>query len=289
MTTSAYAAKTVEVITRFGPTIGTGRAAIELVDKLNQSQTEYVFKLLVVTGTNGEAADQLAIQKARAGERVILLHSNSSFTFNRMLMGNTYDRDNDIIPIMSLMPTSFSLMVNPDSGINNVDDLMIRLKGKEKVFAGVTETTSFGLLLLQIFKTHYGLNNLTTLAYKGADEIGRGVLTNEADFTIFTDDDIPSLKPILISSEKRLPVFPNVPTGPEAGLSDFDITPLSIISVPKENIELGKEVLPLLQQVCRDESFQKTVTLHYPMNCESGDYVIAKTREQLGLIEKYKH
>ena len=63
-------------------------------------QNEYEFKFTVTSGAAGEAADQRGLAIARSNRDVLISGSDSSLGFNRFNVGATFDRDNDLIPIL---------------------------------------------------------------------------------------------------------------------------------------------------------------------------------------------
>ena len=288
--TSSYAQKkTVDIVTRFGPAAVVGRSAIELATQLNKIQDEYEFRATQVNGSGGEAADQLALQKARSGENVLAWQSTTNYTFNRYLVGNTYDRDNDFIPLQSMMGIPFSIFVDPSSKINTVDDLVKALKNKPQGFAAFSNGSSGTLLLTEVFLRKYDIKNIKFLGYKDPYETAKAVAINEADFTVFNHADTPNLKMILISSNERVKGFDSIPTGKEIGMSDFLYTSLSMISVPKERIGFGIKIKPYLKQVCEDKDYQeKAISQRYIPICRDTDFIKARIKDELNLVDKYK-
>lgn len=290
LTPSVSFSKTIELITRFGPSATSGQFAIEFVNALNSMQSEYEFRVVVVPGAAGEAADMRTINTAREGKDVLLWGSSSSFTFNKIIVGNTYDRDKDLVPLQSVAGIPFSIQVRPDSDIKTFVDLLNHIKGKPKAFNGNTVSSSATQLLNAIFKHNFNITNVQDLSYSRPYDITRGVLVNEADYTIFNHSDVIGLRILVVSSENRLPSMLDVPTGKEVGMPDFKFNSLSMISVPKERLEFGRKIQPLLAKICDSEYMKERVskTGYFP-NCLGVEGIKSKIKEEIVLIDKYKH
>jgi tripartite-type tricarboxylate transporter receptor subunit TctC len=130
-------------------------AAVLMAEALNKAQSEDVFRVIVVNGNGGDAADSYAIERAKAGEDVLLWHSITSYTVNHK---------EGLLPLAGMRKVSFSIMVNPDSNINSVSDIVT----KGKLFVAVSSGNAFGLLLLSSFEKKYHLD-ITRLSYKSVN------------------------------------------------------------------------------------------------------------------------
>jgi tripartite-type tricarboxylate transporter receptor subunit TctC len=287
--TPAFAAQQVSIVTRFGASTASGRFTVELANMLNEMQKDYEFKVSVVTGANGEAADQRALLLARSGQPVLSWMGVSAFTFNRYIVGNTYDRDNDFIPLQGMTGVPFSLQVAPDSSIETFDDFIKYVKSKPVVYMGNTASSSSVNMLMVILKKSYNLNNIKELPYERPYDITRAMLVKEVEFTIFNPADVVGQKQLVTTSPERLYKIRNVPTGKEVGMPDFNFISQTMIAVPKEQKEFGEKISPLLARICYDSRFLDLVEKNnYFSNCLGTNGIKQKMQEELALIEKYK-
>jgi hypothetical protein len=227
-------------------------AAVLMAEALNKAQSEDVFRVIVVNGNGGDAADSYAIERAKAGEDVLLWHSITSYTVNHK---------EGLLPLAGMRKVSFSIMVNPDSNINSVSDIVT----KGKLFVAVSSGNAFGLLLLSSFEKKYHLD-ITRLSYKSATEAGRAVLIGEADFTIFLKEDQPNLRALEY---------------------EFPLTTMTVVSVPIERAAYGEHIMPYINDICNQKEYQYKVTLdRFPMNCQSGDYVKNRVIQDIQEIQR---
>lgn len=285
----ALAAEPVEIVTRFGPSTVPYRFVTEAVRMLNESQKEYEFKATSVLGANGEAADQRALTFARNGSKILLWTATSSFTFNRYIVGNTYDRDKDIIPLLGMTSVAFALQVAPDSKLENFEDFINYARSKPVVYMGNTASSVSVNMMSAILKKNYGLTNIKELPYERPYDVARAVITGEVDFTIFNPADTLGLKQLVTSNDTRSYKHRNVPTGKEVGMNDFVFNSQSLIAVPKEQIEFGEKIKPLFAKICYDQRFEDVVEKNmYSTSCLGTNGIKKKIDEELTLIEKYK-
>jgi tripartite-type tricarboxylate transporter receptor subunit TctC len=286
--TPAYAGQQVEIVTRFGPSTSSGRFAIEAMNMLNEMQKDYDFKVSVIIGANGEAADQRALVIGKK-QPILLWNSSSSYTFNRYFVGNTYDRDNDLIPLQGMAGVPFSIQVAPDSPIETYEDFIKFVKSKPVVYMGNTASSSSVNLLKAILIKTNKIDNIKDLVYEKPFDITRAVLTKEADFTIFNPADVVGLKQLVTSSPDRTFKYRNVPVGKEVNMPDFIYTSQTLVSVPKEQKEFGEKIQPLLAKICYDQRFSDVVEKsNYFSSCLGPNGMKKRIIDEMKLIEKYK-
>lgn len=280
-------AKQIVVYTRFPVTSGPGHFAVEIVNQLNLVQNEYEFKLSVLPGSNGEAADQRALTAARAGEDLLVIGTTSNFSFNRYLVGNTYDRDNDFVPLQVISSLPVSIMVSKTSGINSVDDLIKHLNTKPKAFEATTIQSVSAVLMDIVFRNSMNIKNVTQISYGKAVDIGPNVIRGEADYTVMGHTEVFELKRIATSGDQR---DADIPTGKELGIKDFEFTGMNMFFIPKERIEFGNKIKPMLNKVCKSDEIQKVLkSREYTPECNGDvEFVKTKIKKELELIEKYK-
>lgn len=282
-------ANNIDIVTRYSATSSAGVFLINIANELNNIQTNYNFRINSVPGADGEAADQKALELGRLNSNVVLFSPSSSFTFNRLLVGNTYDRDNDFIKIFAVSSAPIAIQVNPTSKINNISDLIEILKQKEVSYFSSTITSGSIMMFNRIFLQKYNLNTVKNLKYRTPYDISRSVLIGESDYTIFNLSDI-TMKPILISSDSRLEEFPDVPTGKEIGFDDFNFTTLNMFSVPKEKKDIIPIILPLIENSCNNDKIQEIIKKSkYTPVCSGNNLIEEKIKKELILIEKYKN
>ncbi|MBI2739510.1 MAG: tripartite tricarboxylate transporter substrate binding protein [Rhodospirillales bacterium] len=154
----------------------------------------------------------------------------TSLVINPTLTGNVqYDphKSFDYISLMSFTP--FILHVNADFPAKNMAELIALAKANPGKFniasSGIGATNH---LAAELFKAQTGLN-LVHVPYKGGAQAGQDVASGQAQMMFSASLEAkPFLasgktRAIAISSTKRSPAFPDIPTVNEAaGLTDFE-------------------------------------------------------------------
>lgn len=154
----------------------------------------------------------------------------TSLVINPTLTGNVqYDphKSFDLVSLMSFTP--FILQVNADFPAKNMAELIAQVKANPGKFniasSGVGATNH---LAAELLKAQAGLN-ITHVPYKGGAQAGQDVAAGNAQMMFSASLEAKPLltagktRAIAISSVKRSPAFPDIPTVIEAaGLKDFE-------------------------------------------------------------------
>jgi tripartite-type tricarboxylate transporter receptor subunit TctC len=280
----------IEVISRFDAHITTAVVANELLRIVNKMQDQFEFRMSAVPGAGGEPADRRAITLARSGQPTLVLGSSSTWAFNRYVFGNTFDRDKDIVPIIGMGGIPFAVQVNPDLGIDTVDQLVDRIRNKKEAFHATTSASSASRLFADLFIDHYKLNNVKHISYRLSSDMIRGVLGKEADFTIYNYADSAALKVIAVSSIDRSPLFPNAPTGKEIGFPDFRYNTIATLSTPKESLIHFAKIAPIFIDACKTVEmktiFDKAKMMQFCYNTEKS---MTRINDEIQLLKKYEN
>jgi len=196
-----------------------------LVPKLSEG----LHQTLVVDNrpsNNGVAGTEIA---ARATPDGLTLNIGNSGThaINPSLYRNLpYDPVRDFMPIIQIVTSGMVLVATPKLPVNSYKDFVALAKkdpGKlNMAVAGATgELAGEALMAMSGFR----MNNVR---YKGSSPAEIGTLSGESDASMLTPlasvQHIASgrLKALGISSAKRSPLLPNVPTLAEAGVTGYD-------------------------------------------------------------------
>lgn len=289
---AAYAAKQIDVYSMFSPGAGGTIVGYEVVNRLNAAQNEYEFRLASLPGAAGDNAVLRAIAAARAGQEVLIWQGTSGYTFGKYVSANVnaYDRDNDLVPVASFVGSPFNLMVEPDSQIKTVADMIDLFQKKDTVYFGSTTTNPVTPFLNIIFLKNNGLKASKDLNYTSPFDITKSVLGKESDYTIFTPGDVKGLRSLVTSAPERSRLFPNVPTGKELGMKDFNFTTTLQIAVPKEIAQFGLKFEKMMLQICYDQKFGEVAEkVGYDTKCFSSEKLKSTIKEEAILIKKYEN
>lgn len=138
-----------------------------------------------------------------------------------------YDADKDFAPV-SLVARSFNVVVvNPNSGINSIADLIAAAKAKpDGLNYGTFGPGTSAHLAGELFKSLAGVK-MTAVHYKGAAPAITDLLSGTIQVMFTTAASASSLvkagklKALAITSGKRAASFPDVPTVAEAGVPGY--------------------------------------------------------------------
>jgi len=260
LSSATYAQEQVEVVTRFSAVSIVGQNIISLVGAMNETQNKYEFRFSSIPGAEGETAYKSGFAKFGAGSKIIFISSVSDFTFGKLTNHAKREWSEDDLTFVSGLFNSYpAVLVRNDSPFNTIEELVAHLRSKPESYISTNVNARGNLYLGQVFKNHYKLDNLTTLRYGPIPDIMASVVRGESDLTIFAINDMPSLKPILIVSDKRSELFPNVPTTVEKGLPAMLVNSFSFITAPKQQTQLIADLRNIMAKLCKNDEFKKII------------------------------
>ncbi len=167
-----------------------------------------------------------AVRTAPANGATLFLGSSASMVMNPILVKDLpYDPVKDFKPISGLTRLVTVFAVSPSSPFNNVADLVKAAKAKKDKLTVGTFTASYELG--QKWLGNVAGVEFLNVPFKGAGDVIANLMGERLDFTIL---DIASAAPlfpsgklrgIAVSSDKRHPDFPNIPTVMESGYPQY--------------------------------------------------------------------
>jgi tripartite-type tricarboxylate transporter receptor subunit TctC len=290
LTVPTLARETLEVISRFDSHITTSILAREIMSEVQKMQNKYEFRFTTVPGASGENADMRAITLSRTGRKVMVAGSSSTWSRNSFVFKDTFNRREDIIPMIGYGGTPFAIQVSPTSNIHNMRDLLNHIRSKPEAFHATTTANAGSRFLALVFQKRFDLPNIKQLSYRLNSELIRGVLNGESDFAVYNIVDAHgALRFITVSTPERLPTHPDVETGIEAGFPEFNTTTLSTLSTTKENTIIIQELSHLIMAACKSDNinamFEK---LNINKYCFDTDAVNRIIDSEISVLEEYK-
>jgi tripartite-type tricarboxylate transporter receptor subunit TctC len=228
----------VKVINPFPAGGGVDTFSRPLAAKLTQylGQTFYVENIGGAGGTVGAAA---AAKSANDGYTIFVgaIHHAIAESMYSKLPYNI-ERDFDPITVVASVPNV--IVVHPKyTQIKNYQDFVAYAKANPgKLNFGSAGAGTSHHLVGELYKQKTGID-LVHIPYKGAGPMMQDLLGGNVDMafdgmgTSAAQIAAGKLKPLAVSSAKRSPVIPDVPTLTELGLSDFDVTSWYAVWVPK--------------------------------------------------------
>jgi tripartite-type tricarboxylate transporter receptor subunit TctC len=217
----------VKVIVPFPPGVGVDVVVRTVAGQLGERLGQPV----VVENRPGAGANIGIEAAARSpGDGYTLLATASNFTANPSLYGKVnYDPVRDFVPVTGLIRTPSVLVVAADSPVKTVDDLVARVKGKPGGLSYASGGNgSLAHFAGELFKGAAGVDAVH-VPYKGAPDIINSLLSQQTEYafpvlvTVLPHLKSGKLRALAVTSPKRSPLLPDVPTMYEAMRSGFEI------------------------------------------------------------------
>ena len=208
-------------------------------------------------GAGGGLGSEIASRAAPDGY-TILGGTVSSHAINVSLYPKLgYDPIKSFTPITLIGTNPVVLVVNQASPYKTLADIVAAAKAKKPLSSASAGSGTSQHLALELLKWKAGID-ITHIPYKGSGPAIQDVIAGQVDMmfdtSVVAGPHIESgkLRAIAVSSAKRLPSLPNVPTVAESGvpaLADYEVTSWQAIFAPagtpkaivdRLHVEIGK-------------------------------------------------
>ena len=222
-----YPSRTVTVVVPFPPGGSVDGVARILVQKLNESMGQHFIVENRAGGASGTVGAN-AVAKA-ASDGYTLLVSASVHVINPFLYKSVpYDVVKDFTPVMLLADGPLIVSTTPSVPANNLKDFfdLVR-KDPQKFTFGATTIGSASHLAIELLKHNAGLDTLV-ISYKGTAPALTDLMSGQIQ--LLADPMLSSLplaqggkiKALGLTSRKRAPAAPEIPTTEESGVQGFE-------------------------------------------------------------------
>ncbi|NYT85421.1 Bug family tripartite tricarboxylate transporter substrate binding protein [Pollutimonas harenae] len=200
------------------------------------------------------------VTRAEPDGYTVLSADNGTLVFNPALYKDlSYDPNKELAPVTLLGSFPMILVVNPDSGLNSVKDVIARARdqknGMNYASAGAGSPHH---LAMELFKAELDLN-MVHVPYKGASPSLTDVAGGQVPIMMV---DLAAgagfikggkVKPLAVANPERLAQLPDVPTFAELGypgiVAAAQVGLVTTAGTPKETIAaLNKDVVAALNQ-----------------------------------------
>jgi tripartite-type tricarboxylate transporter receptor subunit TctC len=212
----------VRILVPFSAGSVTDLLARTISDKLSERWGQPV----IVENRPGIAGTGVAAKAAPDGHN-LMLTSNGHTIIGLVNKNLAFDPVGDFTGVIRIASMPTIMIVPPDLPVNSLKEFIdyVRARPKQLNFAssGLASTAFIGA---ELFRQTAKLD-MTHVPYKGSPEAQTAVIRNDAQmfFTLWNvgSDLIQAgkLKALAVTTDKRLPTLPNVPTFAEAGMPEF--------------------------------------------------------------------
>ncbi|MES2716722.1 MAG: tripartite tricarboxylate transporter substrate binding protein [Pseudomonadota bacterium] len=243
-------------------------------------------------GVNGNLAAADVLKSPADGHR--LLVGNGSMTIAAHVYTTLGIIDpRQLTPIGSMLQSALVLAVPASSPVKTYAQFVEHVKAKSKAGNGIDYGTGgVGALphvTMELLRERLGEPKMNHVPYKGSSpamtDLIAGRLDAMFDATSVIAPFIKSgqLRPLLVTSDKRVPAFPDVPTAAEAGLKDFNVLSfIGLFGPPGLSPETVKKANAALNTALKDPVVVKSIV-------DRGDEPGGGTAEQLGALVRSQY
>ena len=246
----------------------------------------------------GTAIGAAAVARAAADGYTLLISSNTTFTVNPALKSQLqYDSQKGFESIGLVGSSPLVLLANPALPAGNVKDLVALAKAKPGTLAyGSFGNGTTAHIAGEMFKLVTG-TDLLHVPYKGSAPAMADLIAGQVQLSFDTNvAALPMLqagkvKALAVTSPKRSPSLPNVPTVAEAGYAGYEMVPWIAVVAPRGlpgpvQAALGKALADTLADASIRGDLEKAgLDVAY----QPGSAYDARVAKELPLLRAYVH
>jgi tripartite-type tricarboxylate transporter receptor subunit TctC len=205
-----------------------------------ESMTQRLGKAVVVDNrpSAGSIVASQAVASARPDGYTLLLMSNGNAVSVSLFKKLPYDTRKDFSPISTLGYFDLGLFVPASSPHATLKDLVAFAKANpRKLTIGTIAAGSTQHLAGKLFETVAGLDTVI-VPYKGSPAVLGALRSGEIDLAFeIIGPMLPhvqsgGIKALAVSSDRRNPALPDVPTAIEAGVAKYNVASWNAIAAP---------------------------------------------------------
>lgn len=243
-------------------------------------------------GVNGNLAAADVMKTQPDGHR--LLVGNGSMTVAAHVYTTLGIIDpRQLTPIGTMLQSALVLAVPASSPVKTYAQFVELVKFKGTAGSGIDYGTGgVGALphvTMELLRERLGNPKMNHVPYKGSSpamtDLIAGRLDAMFDATSVIAPFIKSgqLRPLFVTSDKRVPAFPEVPTAAEAGLKDFNVVSfIGLYGPPGLSADTVKKANIALNTALKDPTVTKSIL-------DRGDEPGGGTSEQLGALTRSQY
>ncbi|MBP8294480.1 MAG: tripartite tricarboxylate transporter substrate binding protein [Burkholderiales bacterium] len=181
-------------------------------------------------GAGGSVGTEIAAKAAPDGYTLLVAGSGPIAISQSLYPKLGYNTLRDLAPISNLVLLPLIFCVNPASPIMGIADLTKLAKAEpDKITYGSSGSGSVAHLTMAVFESMAGIK-LVHVPYKGSIPVitdligGQIAVLTETTPAVYSFIKSGKIRAIGVSTAKRIPLLPDVPTLAEQGITGYDVT-----------------------------------------------------------------
>jgi len=231
----SYPQRPVKIVVPFLPGGGTDLVARTIADRLS-AKLKQAFVVENRPGAAGNLGAE-AVAKSAPDGHTLLVALDTTFTVNPSLYKKPpFDPNSDFQYIGILATTSNMLVVHPSIPVNSVAEFVAYAKKDPISYAHGGPGTP-GHLCMEYFRLLAGFQAMP-VPYRGNTQLATDLASGQIKFGFVGSSGLVQhveagrLKGLAVSTRKRSPVAPELPTIAESGYPDFEFESYVVLAAP---------------------------------------------------------
>lgn len=288
---SAWPTKPVTLVVGFPPGGQTDFAARVLQGSLQSALGQPVI-IDNKAGVNGNLGALDVMKTAADGYRLYVGNGSMTIAAHVYTTAGIVDL-RQMTPIGTMLQSALVLTVPATSPVKTYADFVEHVKAKGKAGKGIDYGTGgVGALphvTMELLRERLGNPPMNHVPYKGSSPAMTDLIAGRLDALFDATSVIApfiksgQLRALLVTSDTRVPAFPDVPTAAEAGLKDFHIISfIGLYGPPNLPADIVKKANAALNTALKDPAVTKGIL-------DRGDEPGGSTPEQLGTLTRTHH
>jgi len=250
---AAFPSRTITIVVPFAP----GGIADLTARAVAQAMSQSLKQTIVVDNrpSAGTIVASTAVAKAAPDGYTLLLMSNGNAVSAGLFKKLPFDTQKDFEPVGTLGFFDLAVFVGADSKFKRLADVTSYAKANPgKLTIGTINVGSTQNLSAELFKTTTGIDAVI-VPYKGTPAVVTALRSGEIDVgfeilgPMLAQVNAGVIHALAVTSDKRFPSLPDVPTVREAGVANYNVASWNALAAPART---PKDVIDRLNRAANE-------------------------------------
>ncbi|WP_441624542.1 Bug family tripartite tricarboxylate transporter substrate binding protein [Cupriavidus sp. RAF12] len=214
-------------------------------------------------GGNGTIAAQV-VQRAKPDGYTLMVQYSGYHVITPLLTKVSWDPVKDFAPVANILSAPQVLVVRPTLPVKSLKELVAYAKANpNKLNYASSGNGSLQHVSTELLNQMAGIQ-ITHVPYKGTGPAMTDLLGGNVDLTITTPPPLMGhiaagkLRPLVVTSKTRLPSLKDVPSAPEAGYPDLDVSSWFAMYAPAGTPKpIIDKLTAEIDKIMKTEAFRK--------------------------------